>query len=49
MKKQIKQNQKDQLEAGHHGVPLSVHKDKYFFGQDRFDDLVSSLKKNGDL
>lgn len=47
--KQIKQNQVEQLKAGHHGVPLSVHKDKYFFGQDRFDDLVSSLKKNGDL
>ena len=44
---QIKNNQKDQLEAGHHGVPLSVYKNSYFFGQDRFDDLVNELKKDG--
>ena len=44
---EIKLNQKDQLEAGHHGVPLSVYKDKFFFGQDRFDDLVNELKKDG--
>ena len=44
---EIKLNQKEQLEAGHHGVPLSVYKDKFFFGQDRFDDLVSELKKDG--
>ena len=44
---QIKNNQKDQLEAGHHGVPLSVYKDKFFFGQDRFDDLIEELKKDG--
>ena len=43
----IKINQKEQLEAGHHGVPLSVYKDKFFFGQDRFDDLVNELKKDG--
>ena len=43
---QIKNNQKDQLEAGHHGVPLSVYKNSYFFGQDRFDDLVNELKKD---
>ena len=47
--KQIKQNQVEQLKAGHHGVPLSVHKDKYFFGQDKFDDLVKSLQTSGDL
>ena len=29
------------------GVPLSVYKDKFFFGQDRFDDLGSELKKDG--
>jgi len=44
---EIKLNQKEQLEAGHHGVPLSVYKDKFFFGQDRFDDLLSELKKDG--
>ena len=43
----IKNNQKDQLEAGHHGVPLSVYKNSYFFGQDRFNDLVNELKKDG--
>ena len=44
---QIKKNQKEQLEAGHHGVPLSVYKDKFFFGQDKFNDLVKELKKDG--
>ena len=44
---EIMENQKDQLEAGHHGVPLSVYKDKFFFGQDRFDDLIEELKKDG--
>ena len=44
---QIKNNQKDQLAAGHHGVPLSVYKNSYFFGQDRFDDLINELKKDG--
>jgi len=46
---QIKQNQVDQLEAGHHGVPLSVYRDEYFFGQDRFDDLLDRMKSNGDI
>ena len=45
--KQIKQNQKHQLEAGHHGVPLSVYKDKSFFGQDRFNDLIKEMEKDG--
>ena len=44
---EIKANQKDQLNAGHHGVPLSVYKNNYFFGQDRFNDLVEELKKDG--
>ena len=44
---QIKQNQKEQLEAGHHGVPLTVYKETSFFGQDRFHDLVSLLKSDG--
>ena len=44
---EIKNNQKDQLEVGHHGVPLSVYKNNYFFGQDKFDDLIEELKKDG--
>ena len=47
--KQIKQNQEDQLGAGHHGVPLCVYKDEYFFGQDKFDDLINRMKSNGDI
>ena len=44
---QIKQNQVDQLNAGHHGVPLTVIGDKHFFGQDQFDKLMKTLKENG--
>ena len=44
---EIKQNQKEQLEAGHHGVPLTVYKEKYFFGQDRFEHLLMELVKDG--
>ena len=44
---QIKQNQVDQLNAGHHGVPLTVIGDKHFFGQDQFDKIMETLKKNG--
>ena len=44
---EIKLNQKEQLEAGHHGVPLTVYKDKYFFGQDRFEHLLIELIKDG--
>ena len=39
---QIKQNQVDQLNAGHHGVPLTVIGDKHFFGQDQFDKIMES-------
>jgi 2-hydroxychromene-2-carboxylate isomerase len=46
---QIKQNQVDQLKAGHHGVPLSVYRKKFFFGQDKFDDLVEYMKSHGDI
>ena len=45
----IKQNQVEQLDAGHHGVPLSVYKEEYFFGQDKFNDLIERMKTNGDL
>ena len=44
---QIKQNQVDQLNAGHHGVPLTVIGDKHFFGQDQFDKIIKTLKENG--
>ena len=44
---QIKQNQVDQLNAGHHGVPLTVIGDKHFFGQDQFESIMKSLKENG--
>ena len=44
---QIKQNQVEQLDAGHHGVPLTVIADKYFFGQDQFETIMETLKENG--
>ena len=44
---QIKQNQVDQLNAGHHGVPLTVIGDKHFFGQDQFNKIMETLKENG--
>ena len=43
----IKYNQEQQLAAGHHGVPLLVHGDQYFFGQDKFDEFLSFMHKNG--
>jgi 2-hydroxychromene-2-carboxylate isomerase len=30
-------------------VPLCVYKDEYFFGQDKFDDLINRMKSNGDI
>ena len=47
LKDEILLNQKQQLEAGHHGVPLTVYKDKFFFGQDRFHHLISALEQGG--
>ena len=47
LKDEILLNQKQQLEAGHHGVPLTVYKDKFFFGQDRFHNLISALEQDG--
>ena len=44
---QIKQNQADQLNAGHHGVPLTVIGDKHFFGQDQFNKIMKTLEENG--
>ena len=41
--KQIEQNQHDQREAGHHGVPGLVYKDHYYFGQDKFNEFKQAL------
>ena len=30
-----------------HGVPLTVYKNNFFFGQDRFDNLIDELRKDG--
>ena len=41
---EVKINEKDQKKAGHHGVPLNVYKEKYYFGQDEpFESLISEL------
>ena len=45
--KAIKTNQSLQQQAGHHGVPLMVYKDKTFFGQDRFDEFKELLLQEG--
>tara|TARA_B110000879_G_C11072268_1_gene471206 strand:- start:509 stop:1147 length:639 start_codon:yes stop_codon:yes gene_type:complete len=45
--KEIKKNQEEQILAGHHGVPMTVYKGKFFFGQDRFNDLMTELRING--
>ncbi|MDA7642582.1 hypothetical protein N8705_02595, partial [Gammaproteobacteria bacterium] len=46
--REIEMNQADQKEAGHHGVPLNVYKEKYYFGQDDpFDQLIAELIKDG--
>ena len=46
--REIEMNQADQKEAGHHGVPLNVYKEKYYFGQDDpFDELINELIKDG--
>ena len=43
----IKANETDQRAGGHYGVPLMVHAGEPFFGQDRFDQLLWRLQKNG--
>ena len=45
--KAIKTNQSLQQQAGHHGVPLMVYKDKTFFGQDKFDEFKELLLQEG--
>ena len=44
---QIETNQVDQRGGGHYGVPLMVHDDEPFFGQDRFDQLQWRLEQKG--
>ena len=40
-------NREDQLAAGHWGAPLFVYNDEPFFGQDRIDDLLWRMQKDG--
>ncbi len=44
---EIAQNEADQRNAGHWGVPLFVFQDEPFFGQDRLDHLVWRMKQSG--
>lgn len=45
---EIKINQEGQKKAGHHGVPLNVYKEQYYFGQDDpFDELIAELIEDG--
>ncbi len=41
------QNELDQQEAGHWGVPLMVFNGEAFFGQDRIDVLIWRMKQHG--
>jgi 2-hydroxychromene-2-carboxylate isomerase len=43
----ITANQVAQREGGHYGVPLMVFDGEPFFGQDRFDQLVWRMERNG--
>jgi len=43
----IEQNQVDQRNAGHYGVPMMVFNGEPFFGQDRFDQFKWRLEQNG--
>ncbi len=43
----IAANREAQLAAGHWGAPLFVFGDEIFFGQDRIEDLVWCLERNG--
>ena len=43
----VEQNQIDQREAGHYGVPMMVFNNEPFFGQDRFDQLKWRLEQQG--
>ncbi len=44
---EIAQNESDQRNAGHWGVPLFVFQSEPFFGQDRLDHLIWRMKQAG--
>lgn len=44
---EITQNEADQRQAGHWGVPLFVFQDEPFFGQDRLDHLIWRMRQAG--
>ncbi len=44
---EIRQNEANQTEGGHWGVPLMVFEDEPFFGQDRIKSLVWRMKQKG--
>jgi 2-hydroxychromene-2-carboxylate isomerase len=44
---EITQNEADQRNAGHWGVPLFVFENEPFFGQDRLDHLIWRMKQAG--
>ncbi|MBP6689020.1 MAG: DsbA family protein, partial [Hyphomonadaceae bacterium] len=44
---EIAQNEADQRNAGHWGVPLFVFQHEPFFGQDRLDHLIWRMKQAG--
>ncbi|MEZ5956230.1 MAG: DsbA family protein [Hyphomonadaceae bacterium] len=44
---EIAQNESDQRNAGHWGVPLFVFQNEPFFGQDRLDHLIWRMKQAG--
>lgn len=43
----VEQNQRDQRDAGHWGVPMMVFGGEPFFGQDRVDQLVWRMEQQG--
>ena len=43
----VEQNQIDQRQAGHYGVPMLVFDSEPFFGQDRFDQFKWRLEQQG--
>jgi 2-hydroxychromene-2-carboxylate isomerase len=45
--KVVEQNEADQNDAGHWGVPLMVFMGEPFFGQDRIDCLLWRMNQNG--
>ena len=44
---QVEQNEAEQSDAGHWGVPLMVFEGEPFFGQDRIDCLVWRMRQHG--